>query len=99
MTLFVPLADGKTVETATIGCEGAAAASSARVISPAFGQAVVQVGGTVIRIEAERLTQAKESSKPIRDLFDALLDCLLPRSSSPSPATPPSIEKRCLAGS
>lgn len=97
VTLVVPLADGKTVETATIGCEGAVGGVVSQGYLPAFGQAVVQVGGTTIRIEAERLTQAKESSKAIRDLFVRYSDCLLAQilqSVACNAAHP--IEKRCL---
>lgn len=77
VTLLVPLRDGRTVETATVGREGAIGGVVSQGYLPAFSQAVVQVEGTVLRIEAERLQQAKRSSHAIRDLFVRYSDCLL----------------------
>ncbi|WP_342153270.1 Crp/Fnr family transcriptional regulator [Methylorubrum sp. SB2] len=77
VTLLVPLHDGRTVETATVGREGAIGGVVSQGYLPAFSQAVVQVEGTVLRIEAERLQQAKRSSHAIRDLFVRYSDCLL----------------------
>ncbi|MCP1535648.1 cyclic nucleotide-binding domain-containing protein [Methylorubrum extorquens] len=47
MTLVVPLRDGKSVETATVGREGAIGSAVSQGYLPAFGQAVVQVAGPV----------------------------------------------------
>ena len=77
VTLLVPLHDGRTVETATVGREGAIGGVVSQGYLPAFSQAIVQVEGTVLRIEAERLQQAKRSSHAIRDLFVRYSDCLL----------------------
>jgi CRP-like cAMP-binding protein len=77
VTLLVPMRDGRTVETATVGREGAIGGVVSQGYLPAFSQAVVQVAGTVLRIEAERLQQAKRSSNAIRDLFVRYSDCLL----------------------
>ena len=77
VTLLVPLRDGRTVETATVGREGAIGGVVSHGYLPAFSQGVVQVEGTVLRIEAERLSQAKRSSHAIRDLFVRYSDCLV----------------------
>jgi len=74
--LVVPLMDGKSVETATVGREGAMRGVVRHGYLPAFGQAV-QVGGPVVRIDAARLSEAKQASKGIRDLFVRYADCLL----------------------
>lgn len=97
VTLVVPLADGKTVETATVGREGAVGGVVSQGYLPAFGQAVVQVGGTVLRVDAERLAQIKKQSAATGDLFVRYADCLLAQilqSVACNAAHP--IEKRCL---
>lgn len=96
-TLVVPLRDGRSVETATIGREGALGGVVSQGYLPAFGQAVVQVGGTVLRIEADRLARVKQGSPALRDLFVRYADCLLAQilQSVACNAVHP-IEQRCL---
>ncbi|GJE52746.1 hypothetical protein GOFOIKOB_5820 [Methylobacterium tardum] len=97
VTLVVPLVDGKSVETATIGREGAMGGVVSHGYLPAFGQAVVQVGGSVIRIDAARLSEAKHVSKGIRDLFVRYADCLLAQVlQSVACNAAHTIERRCL---
>ena len=97
VTLVVPLLDGKSVETATVGREGAMGGVVSHGYLPAFGQAVVQVGGPVIRIDADRLAEAKHASKGIRDLFVRYADCLLAQVlQSVACNAAHTIERRCL---
>ncbi len=97
VTLIVPLLDGKSVETATIGREGAMGGVVSHGYLPAFGQAVVQVGGPVIRIDAARLSEAKQASKSVRDLFVRYADCLLAQVlQSVACNAAHTIERRCL---
>ncbi len=97
VTLVVPLMDGKSVETATVGREGAMGGVVSHGYLPAFGQAVVQVGGPVIRIDAARLSEAKQASKGIRDLFVRYADCLLAQVlQSVACNAAHTIERRCL---
>ncbi|WP_091714516.1 Crp/Fnr family transcriptional regulator [Methylobacterium phyllostachyos] len=97
VTLVVPLRDGKSVETATIGREGAVGGVVSHGYLPAFGQAVVQVGGPVIRIDAARLSEAKHKSKTVRDLFVRYADCLLAQVlQSVACNAAHTIERRCL---
>ncbi|MCJ2014161.1 Crp/Fnr family transcriptional regulator [Methylobacterium sp. J-076] len=77
VTLLVTLKDGKTVETATVGREGAIGGVVSNGCLPAFSHAVVQVEGRVLRIEAERLQRAKQASIAVRDLFVRYSDCLV----------------------
>lgn len=97
VTKLVTLRDGKTVETATVGHEGAIGGVVSNGYIPAFSQAVVQVGGTVLRIEAERLQQAKASSHALRDLFVRYSDCLVAQLlQSVACNAVHSLEQRCL---
>lgn len=94
--LVVPLMDGKSVETATVGREGAMRGVVRHGYLPAFGQAV-QVGGPVVRIDAARLSEAKQASKAIRDLFVRYADCLLAQVlQSVACNAAHTIERRCL---
>ncbi len=77
VTLLVTLQDGRTVETATVGREGAIGGVVSNGYLPAFSRAVVQVEGTVLRIEAERLQRAKQASHALRDLLVRYSDCLV----------------------
>ncbi|MCJ2069355.1 Crp/Fnr family transcriptional regulator [Methylobacterium sp. J-030] len=97
ISFVVPLRDGKSVETATVGHEGAIGGVVSQGYLPAFSQAVIQVGGTVMRIEAERLNAAKDASPAVRDLFVRYADCLIAQllQSAACNAVHP-IEQRCL---
>ena len=97
VTLLVPMSDGRSIETATVGHEGAVGGVVSQGYLPAFSQAVVQVGGPVLRIEADRLQHAKLASPTLRDLFVRYADCLLAQvlQSVACNAVHP-IEERCL---
>lgn len=76
-TLMVPLSGGRTAETATVGHEGAVGGVVSHGYLPAFTQCVVQVEGAVVRMDADRLREAKRASPTLNDLFVRYADCLL----------------------
>lgn len=97
VTLVVTMKEGKSVEVATIGREGAIGGVVSRGYLPAFTQAVVQVGGAALRINIDRLQQAKRSSPPLNDLFVRYADCLLAQVfQSVACNALHSIDERCL---
>jgi CRP-like cAMP-binding protein len=76
-SLVLPMADGRAVEAASIGREGAIGGIVSAGHKPAFARAVVQMPGTALRLEAARLDEAKDRSKTLRDLFARYADALL----------------------
>jgi CRP-like cAMP-binding protein len=76
-SLVVAMADGRAVEAVTIGREGAIGGIVSAGSKPAFARAVVQIGGTALRMETAALESAKERSSAIRDLFSRYADTLL----------------------
>jgi CRP-like cAMP-binding protein len=76
-SLVINMADGRAVEAATIGREGAVGGIVSAGHKPAFARAVVQIGGTALRMETSALESAKERSGAIRDLFSRYADTLL----------------------
>ena len=76
-TLTIVMQDGRAVETATIGREGAIGGVVSQGSLPAFSQAVVQIGGPILRMEAVKLQEFKRQSTPLRNLFTRYSDCLL----------------------
>jgi CRP-like cAMP-binding protein len=77
VSLVVTMADGRAVESATIGREGAVGGIVSAGHKPAFSRAAVQIGGTALRMETMALESAKERSSAIRDLFNRYADTLL----------------------
>ena len=75
--LLIGLQDGRTVETATVGREGAVGGVVSQGSLPAFSRAVVQIPGSVLRIEAPVLQQIKQTSPGLRNLITRYSDCLL----------------------
>ncbi|NEU11200.1 Crp/Fnr family transcriptional regulator [Methylobacterium sp. BTF04] len=96
-TLIVSMRDGRSAETATIGREGALGGVVSNGFLPASTSAVVQMGGTVLRMDALRLQEAKRQSATLRNLFTRYGDCLLAQvlQSVACNALHP-IEERCL---
>ncbi len=76
-TLLVPLLDGRTIETATVGREGALGGVVSQGYLPAFNRAVVQLGGPALRISAKQLQEVKQTSPAIRNVITRYADCLL----------------------
>lgn len=73
----VVLEDGRAIETALVGREGAVGGIVSNGHLPAFARAEVQFGGAFLRMGAGELEQAKESSPSLRHLFARYADCLL----------------------
>jgi len=77
ISYFVVLSDGKAIETALIGREGAAGGIVSQGRLPAFSRAEVQLGGSFFRIELHALEEAKARSATLRHLFARYADCLM----------------------
>jgi CRP-like cAMP-binding protein len=77
LTLVVPAGGDRNVETATVGHEGAAGGVVSQGYLPAFTRCVVLVEGSVLRMEADRLKEAKRASPTVNDLFVRYADCML----------------------
>ncbi|MDP1872679.1 Crp/Fnr family transcriptional regulator [Phenylobacterium sp.] len=69
--------DGREVEAASIGREGAAGGIVSSGHKPAYGRAVVQIAGPVLVIATEQLEAAKRRRPEISDLFSRYADALL----------------------
>ena len=77
VAIVVDVQDGRTVEVATIGKEGAVGGIVSGGKAPAFGRAIVQVAGFALRVELKALEAAKARSPHVRDLFARYADALL----------------------
>jgi CRP-like cAMP-binding protein len=97
VTLIIAMQDGRSAETATIGREGAVGGVVSRGYLPASTHAVVQIGGPILRMDAQRFQEAKRRSEGLRNLFARYGDCLLAQvlQSVACNALHP-IEARCL---
>ncbi|AWN38181.1 Crp/Fnr family transcriptional regulator [Methylobacterium radiodurans] len=97
VSLLITMQDGRRAETATIGREGAVGGIVSNGRIPASTQAVVQIGGRILRIDSVRLQDAKRRSATLRDLLSRYGDCLLAQvlQSVACNALHP-IEQRCL---
>ena len=76
-SLVITMADGRAVEAATIGREGAIGGIISAGSKPAFARAVIQIGGAALRMDTAALEAIKERSGVIRDLFARYADTLL----------------------
>lgn len=77
ISFMVMMRDGREVETALVGREGAAGGIVSNGNLPAFARAVVQGGGSFLRLETTALEEAKSKSSALRHLFSRYADCLL----------------------
>ena len=96
VTLVVSLEEGRTIETATVGREGALGGVVSEGFLPAFNRAVVQMGGTAVRVGAAEMQSVKRVSLPVRNAMVRYADCLLAQvvqSVACNAAHP--IERRC----
>ena len=76
-SLLIVTRDGREVEAATIGREGALGGIVSEGHKPAFGRAVVQIGGEALCIPTSHLEAAKNGSARFGDLFSRYADALL----------------------
>ena len=77
VSFMVLLEDGRGVETALIGREGAIGGIVSQGRLPAYSRALVQFGGDFLRIESVALEAAKLSSLSLRHLFARYADCIM----------------------
>jgi CRP-like cAMP-binding protein len=77
VALVVGVLDGRMIEVATIGKEGAVGGIVSGGKAPAFARAVVQVPGTALKVDLKALETAKMRSPHVRDLFARYSDALL----------------------
>lgn len=77
LSFMVMLSDGRNVETALVGREGAAGGIVSNGRLPAFARAIVLGSGSFLRIETAALEEAKQRSLSLRHLFARYADCLL----------------------
>ncbi|WP_394762359.1 Crp/Fnr family transcriptional regulator [Phenylobacterium sp.] len=77
VSLLIVTGDRREVEAATIGREGAVGGIVSQGHKPAFGRAVVQIGGEALAIPTSHLDAAKIGSPFFGDLFARYADALL----------------------
>ena len=77
VSLIVELRDGRTIEAASIGREGAVGGIISCGQVPAFARARVQVGGPALRVPMSALEDAKRRSEFLANLFCRYSDYLL----------------------
>jgi DNA-binding MarR family transcriptional regulator len=77
ISYLVVLKDGRAIETALVGREGAIGGIVSQGRLPAYAQAEVQQGGPFFRIDLQQLEQAKIRSLTLRYLFARYADCLM----------------------
>ncbi len=77
ISLVLYVEDGRTVEVATIGKEGAAGGIVSCGSAPAFARAVVQMSGPALRVPIAAIESAKARSSHVRSIFCRYSDALL----------------------
>lgn len=77
ISYLVMLSDGRGIETALIGREGAIGGIVSQGRLPAYARAEVQLGGSFWRIDLHDLEEAKSRSLTLRHLFARYADCLM----------------------
>ena len=76
-SLLIVTREGREVEAATIGREGAVGGIVSDGHKPAYGRAVVQIAGTALALPTRSLTAIKAESPRVSDLFSRYADALL----------------------
>ncbi len=74
---LVQLEEGRSVEAALIGREGAIGGVVSEGRLPAYARAEVQAAGVFLRLPTQALERAKAASPAIRGLFSRYADCVL----------------------
>lgn len=77
VSIVVVMPDGETVETATIGREGAVGLAVGLGLHQARCRAIVQLPGTAARLSAARFAEVAQSSEALRKLVAHHADLLL----------------------
>ncbi|TPI49405.1 MULTISPECIES: Crp/Fnr family transcriptional regulator [unclassified Mesorhizobium] len=77
ISYLVVLSDGRAIETALVGREGAIGGVVSQGRLPAYARAEVQLGGSFFRVDLLNLEEAKSRSSTLRNLFARYADCLM----------------------
>jgi len=77
ISYLVVFEDGRSIETALVGREGAIGGIVSHGRLPAYSRAEVQRGGAFFRIDLQHLEEAKSRSLTLRYLFARYADCLM----------------------
>ncbi len=77
IAMCTQLSDGRSVEVASVGREGALGGIISCGQAPAFSRAVVLVGGSAFRVPIQTLEDAKRDSRFINNIFCRYSDYLL----------------------
>ena len=77
IAMCTQLSDGRSVEVASVGREGALGGIISCGQAPAFSRAVVLVGGSAFRVPIQTLEDAKRDSQFINNIFCRYSDYLL----------------------
>lgn len=77
IAMCTQLSDGRAVEVASVGREGALGGIISCGQAPAFSRAIVLVGGSAFRVPMEALEDAKRNSRFIEHIFCRYADYLL----------------------
>jgi len=77
VSLVVELADGRSIEVASVGAEGAVGGIISCGHAPAFAHAYVHVSGPAMRVRMSALEDAKRRSDFLANLFCRFSDYLL----------------------
>ncbi len=77
ISFLVILEDGRGVETALIGREGAVGGIVSQGRLPSYSRAEIQFPGKFLRIESVLLEEAKSKSVTLRHLFARYADCVM----------------------
>lgn len=77
ISFLVVFPDGRAIETALIGREGAVGGIVSQGRLPAYARAEVQFSGLFLRMESAALEEAKMQSLTLRHLFARYADCMV----------------------
>ena len=94
VALTVPMRDGRTIEVATIGREGAVGGSPN--LGPAFAGATVRIAGSAMRIAQKNVDELKGTVPRLHELLSRHEECLFAQVlQSAACAAVHSLESRC----
>lgn len=77
ISYLVVFEDGRAIETALVGREGAVGGIVSHGRLPAYSRAEVQRGGSFFRVDLHHLEEAKTRSPTLRHLFARYADCMM----------------------
>jgi CRP-like cAMP-binding protein len=96
VVVVITLPEGKIVEAAHVGFEGALGGIISAGNKPAFARAIVQIAGVGLKLPIDALERLKQNSPRIADLFARYADAMLAQVlQSVACAAVHSLEARC----